>query len=170
MVGFNRIIMAGNLTKDPEMKNIGSQSVCKLTIACNRQYKNKQGAIAQEVCFIDVDVWGPQADNCKMYLQKGRSVLVEGRLRLDSWKDQEGVSKSKHSITAERVVFLGSHDSQGNDVEVAADENFSGSGETMTLASKDQASAYKAKEQPKVKKPSTGNFKDTPAFEEDLPF
>jgi single stranded DNA-binding protein len=63
--------------------------------------------MVQEVCYIDVDVWGPQAENCRQYLQKGRSVLIEGRLKLDSWQDQTGVQRTKHSVVADRVLFLG---------------------------------------------------------------
>ncbi len=110
MAGYNRVIMIGNLTKDPDFKQLNAErSVCKVNIASNRQYKNKHtGAVVQEVCFIDVEVWGPQADSCRQYLQKGRPVLVEGRLKLDTWKDNEGQNRSRHVIIADKVVFLGS--------------------------------------------------------------
>ena len=113
MAGYNRIIIVGNLTRDPELRPAGASQVCKLGIASNRQYKNKQtGAITQEVCFVDVEVWGAQAESCKQYLQKGRPVLIEGRLKLDTWKDSnDGSQKSKHSIVAEKVIFLGSNQS-----------------------------------------------------------
>ncbi|MBA2307705.1 single-stranded DNA-binding protein [Candidatus Dependentiae bacterium] len=109
MANFNRVILIGNLTKDPDFKPQPSgQGLCKLSLASNRQFRNKQtGAMVQEVCYIDVTVWGPQADNCRQYLQKGRPVLVEGRLKLDSWKDAEGQQRQRHTIVAENVVFLG---------------------------------------------------------------
>jgi single-strand DNA-binding protein len=108
MASFNRVIIAGNLTRDPEYKQLTSgQAVCRLGLATNRQFKNRQtGTMVQEVCYVDIDVWGAQAESCKQYLQKGRPILVEGRLKLDSWEDQEGKSRSKHSIVADRVVFL----------------------------------------------------------------
>ncbi|NBV41093.1 single-stranded DNA-binding protein, partial [bacterium] len=108
MAAFNKIIMMGNLTRDPEYKQLPSgMAVCRLGIASNRQIKNRQtGANIQEVCYVDVDVWGAQAESCRQYLQKGRGVLVEGRLKFDSWKDAEGATRSKHSIIADRVVFL----------------------------------------------------------------
>jgi single-strand DNA-binding protein len=111
MASYNRIVMVGNLTRDPEYKQLASgQAVCRLGLASNRQFKNKQtGSMVQEVCYIDIDVWGPQAESCRQYLQKGRPVLVEGRLKLDSWEDQNGNARSKHSIVADRVVFLGSN-------------------------------------------------------------
>ena len=103
--------MAGNLTRDPDYKQLTSgQSVCRLGLASNRQFKNKQsGDMIQEVCYIDIDVWGPQAESCRQYLQKGRPILVEGRLKLDTWDDANGQKRSKHSIVADRVVFLGSN-------------------------------------------------------------
>ena len=114
MASYNRIIMMGNLTRDPEYKQLQSgQAVCRLGIASNRQFKNKQsGSMVQEVCFIDIDVWGQQAESCNQFLQKGRSVLVEGRLKLDSWQDNDGNKRSKHSIVADRVTFLAGAASQ----------------------------------------------------------
>ena len=83
------------------------QAVSRLGLATNRQYRNKQtGSMVQEVCFIDIDVFGPQAESCRQYLQKGRSVLIEGRLKFDTWESAEGQTRSKHSIVADRVVFL----------------------------------------------------------------
>ncbi|BDC34656.1 single-stranded DNA-binding protein [Candidatus Dependentiae bacterium Noda2021] len=116
-MSFNRVIMVGNLTRDPDYKQLSSgQAVCRLGIASNRQFKNKQnGDMIQEVCYIDIDVWGPQAESCRQYLQKGRPVLIEGRLKFDSWEDAtSGQKRSKHSIVADRVVFL-SYGAQSED-------------------------------------------------------
>src|SRR3989338_7195677 len=123
MAGYNRIIMVGNLTRDPDLKQLASgQAVCRIGLASNRQFRNRQsGDMVQEVCYIDVDVWGPQAESCNQYLAKGSQVLVEGRLKLDTWQDQDGNSRSKHSIVADRVVFLSSG-SEGTS-EVATIEN-----------------------------------------------
>ena len=108
MASFNRIIMIGNLTRDPEYKQLTSgQAVCRLGIASNRQFKNRQtGSMVQEVCYVDIDVWGAQAESCRQYLQKGRAVLIEGRLKFDTWEDPQGQTRSKHSIVADRVVFM----------------------------------------------------------------
>ena len=129
MAGYNRIVMVGNLTRDPEYKTLTSgQAVCRLGLAANRQFKNRQtGDMVQEVCYVDIDVWGAQAESCRQYLQKGRQVLVEGRLKLDTWQDQEGKNRSKHSIVADRVVFLS---------QTAADE----AGESTAAAQKDPSS------------------------------
>ena len=110
MAGFNRVILIGNLTRDPEYRQLASgQAVCRLGLATNRQFKNRQtGTLVQEVCYVDIDVWGAQAESCRQYLSKGRAVLVEGRLKFDTWEDPNGQTRNKHSIVADRVVFLSS--------------------------------------------------------------
>jgi len=117
MAGYNRVIIIGNLTRDPEYKQLASgQAVARLSIASNRQFKNRQtGSAVQEVCYIDVDVWGAQAESCRQYLKKGSPVLVEGRLKLDSWEDANGQNRSKHSIVADRIIFLSGAGAQQQD-------------------------------------------------------
>lgn len=163
MASYNRIIMMGNLTRDPEVKQVTSgQAVCRFGLASNRQFKNKQtGAMAQEVCFIDVDVWGPQAEVCKQYLQKGRGVLVEGRIKLDSWQDADGNRKSKHSIVADRVTFL-------NAGAQAEDTDSAEAGNDFVPA---RGSSARSVTENGTKSP-TGEvaLKDQAPFEEDLPF
>jgi len=131
MAGYNRVVLMGNLTRDPEYRQLQSgQAVCRLGLATNRQFRNKQsGTMVQEVCYIDIDVWGAQADSCHQYLQKGRSVLVEGRLKFDSWEDPNGNSRSKHSIVADRVVFLSS---QANDTVVGTTQDAVSSGSNFS--------------------------------------
>ncbi len=187
MAGYNRIIMIGNLTRDPEYKQLASgQAVCRLGIASNRQFKNRQsGDMVQEVCYVDVDVWGAQAESCRQYLAKGRPVLVEGRLKLDSWQDQSGQNRSKHSIFADRVVFLGSNAQAdaglGAQESQGADDSFSAAPaapqselekelfEQIDQIKKRQPKAQAAKQNPA---PNTGeiSFKDQPPFQDDLPF
>ncbi len=177
MASFNRVIMMGNLTRDPEHKQLSSgQAVCRLGLASNRQFKNKQtGAMVQEVCFVDVDVWGPQADVCKQYLQKGRPVLIEGRLKLDTWQDQDGTKRSKHSIVADRVTFLGGANAQESD---EADFNVS-SNDSINPAKFESKSEVENEKKHSARKPktisseaSTGevSLKDEAPFENDLPF
>ncbi len=162
MAGYNRIIMVGNLTRDPELKQLPSgQSVCRLGIASNRQTRNKTtGAVIQEVCFVDVDVWGAQAESCNQYLQKGRPVLVEGRLKLDSWKESDGQPRSKHSIVAERVVFL----SAGQGAEVASTEGLEDASYSAAPTAK------RTKSSTQDNKVGATLFKDEPPFEDELPF
>ena len=153
--------MIGNLTRDPDYKQQQSgQALCKLSIASNRQFRNKQtGLLVQEVCYVDVEVWGPQADNCRQYLQKGRPILVEGRLKLDTW-EAEGQTKRRHSIVAERVVFLGSN----QQAEGVTDE----AGITPSQAAPSRAASMKSKDNSSEDTVPDAVFKD--AFEDDLPF
>lgn len=170
MASYNRVIMVGNLTRDPELKQVGMGNVCRMSIASNRQFKNKQtGAMVQEVCFIDVDVWGPQAESTHKYLRKGSPVLVEGRLKFDTWKDTEGQTRSKHGIVAERVVFLGSGQSaEGVGAEAEPEPALP---EPPTEAAHTKAkSARGAKAKTADTKESVVAFADEPPFSDDLPF
>jgi single-strand DNA-binding protein len=195
MSSFNRIIMIGNLTRDPDYKQLTSgQAVCRLGIASNRQFKNKSsGDMIQEVCYIDIDVWGAQAESCRQYLQKGRPILVEGRLKLDSWDDANGQKRSKHSIVADRVVFLGSNAQAQADAEESTaarpvdpmeKELLSQIEQIKSRASKKPAQSTQFEPAAPVKKKlnksasldesSTGtgeiDFTDEPPFQDDLPF
>lgn len=185
MAGYNRIIIVGNLTRDPEFKQLSSgQNVCRLAVASNRQFKNRQtGTMGQEVCFVDVDVWGPQADTCRQYLAKGRPVLVEGRLKFDTWQDQQGATRSKHSISADRVVFLSSAagDNAAASLDLGVDETIAAPAYTTQKTEEfvkiEQAVAKKqaAKKAsvPSSEKKDVGGlpeFKDEPPFEDELPF
>lgn len=175
--GYNRVVMVGNLTRDPELKQLSSgQSVCRLNVASNRQYKNRQsGEMVQEVCYVDIDVWGPQADSSNQYLEKGRQVLVEGRLKLDTWQDNDGNNRSKHSIVADRVVFLssgqqdaGASQSQEKDAykpKTEAEKNVMSQLDSVKKrAASAQTNDFSGQGQ------SQAAFKDEPPFQDDLPF
>ncbi|MBM3886675.1 single-stranded DNA-binding protein [Candidatus Dependentiae bacterium] len=181
MASYNRIIMMGNLTRDPEIKQLTSgQSVCRFSIASSRQYKNRQsGNVTQEVCFIDIDVWGAQADVCKQYLNKGKPVLIEGRLKLDSWQDAEGNKRSKHTIVADRVTFLSSGAGVQDDFEQGANDDALAPFDQEMIKNNPAMSSVmdqveKVKKAAKAKAPgATGGevaFKDQAPFEDDLPF
>ena len=174
MAGFNKVVLIGNLTRDPEKRQLPSgQTMARLGLAVNRPYKNKQtGQMVQEVCFVDIDVWGPQAESMGQYLSKGRPVLIEGRLKFDTWKDQDGQTRTKHSVVAERVVFLGGGAAQGADMgnggsELDIDEMVS---ELKTPEVKKSTAAKKEKAKPAAAADDEFNFKDTPPFESELPF
>jgi single-strand DNA-binding protein len=103
---FNKIILIGNLTRDPEMRYTPQgTSVCNFGIAVNRRYKQGD-EIKKEVTFINVVVFGKQADTCGQYLNKGSTVLVEGRLQERRWETEEGQQRSKHEVVAHTVRFL----------------------------------------------------------------
>src|SRR5476649_1575354 len=108
MANLNKVLLMGNLTRDPEVKYTPKgTAVCDLGIAINDSYKAQDGTIKETVTFVDVEVWGRTAENCKQYLSKGRGVFVEGQLRLDQWETPQGEKKSKMRVRADRVQFLG---------------------------------------------------------------
>ena len=110
MQGLNRVLLIGNLTRDPVSRATpGGTSICELGLAVNRRYSTASGEEREEVCFVDIDVFGRQAEHCGRYLRKGALVFVEGRLRLDQWEDKATNQKrSRLKVTAERVQFLDS--------------------------------------------------------------
>jgi single-strand DNA-binding protein len=107
MASFNKCILLGNLTRDPEMRYTPSgTAVADIGLAVNEQYKNKAGETVDETVFVDVVVWGRQAETANEYLSKGSSVLIEGKLQLDQWENQQGEKRSKMRVRADRVQFL----------------------------------------------------------------
>jgi single-strand DNA-binding protein len=111
---INRVIVTGNLTRDPELRNTpGGTSVCKLRIAVNSSRKTAEGNWEDKPNYFDVTVWGAQGENCATYLSKGRPVAIDGRLDWREW-EQEGQKRQAVEIIADRVQFLGSRDSSSS--------------------------------------------------------
>ena len=115
MASLNKVLLMGNLTRDPELRYIQSgTAVLDMGLAVNRRVKQRDGSWAEEATFITVTVWGKTAENCAEYLSKGRPVFVEGRLQMDQWDDKKtGEKRSKLKVTAESVQFLGSRGGSG---------------------------------------------------------
>lgn len=110
MGSANFVLLMGNLTRDPEVRQIPSgMTVADLGVAVSEKYKNKAGELVETVCFVDVVVWGRLAETCGQYLKKGSPVLLEGKLQLDQWTDKEGEKRSKLRVRADRVQFLSSN-------------------------------------------------------------
>jgi single-strand DNA-binding protein len=107
MASFNNVVLMGNVTRDIELRyTTGGTAVTDMGLAVNNRVK-KNGDWIEEPMFIDVTIWGKQAELASQYLSKGRSVLVQGELRLDSWENNEGQKRSKHYINASNVTFVG---------------------------------------------------------------
>ena len=105
---MNKVIMMGNLSKDVELRYAPSGSAIATTsIAVSRKFKKQDGSQGEEVCFIDLIFFGRSGEIANQYLSKGKKVLIEGRLKLDQWTDQQGVKRSKHSVTVESMEMLG---------------------------------------------------------------
>ena len=109
MAGYNRVIMVGNLTRDPELRHLDSgTAVATLRLASSRSYTTRDGERREDTCFIDVSVWDRMAENCCQYLGKGSQVLVDGRLTYEQWETETGEKRSTYRIRAQTVQFLGS--------------------------------------------------------------
>ena len=108
MVSFNRVLLIGNLTRDPELRYTpGGVPVANFGLAVNTTFSSKTGGEPKtETCFVKVIVWSKQAETCNQYLKKGRSVFIEGRLMYRSW-EQDGKTRSTLEVRADRVQFLG---------------------------------------------------------------
>lgn len=110
---FNRVIMLGNLTRDCELRYLpNGGAVCTTGLATNRRFKKTDGSQGEEVCFIDITFFGRTAEIANQYLSRGKKVLIEGRLKLDQWTDQQGVKRSKHSITVETLQMIDARNGQ----------------------------------------------------------
>ena len=111
MASFNKVILIGNLTRDPELRVTGSGlSICKLGLAVNRSYTNKDGESKDETTYVDVDAFGKQAEILAKFMQKGRPLMLEGRLKLDQWESNDGQKRSKLGVVLESFQFIGSRD------------------------------------------------------------
>ncbi len=108
---YNKIILAGNLTRDIEIRYTqGGSAIGNTAIATSRKFKSQTGEQKEEVLFVDLTFFGRTAEIANQYLRKGSKVLVDGRLKLDQWTAQDGTKRSKHSVTVENLQMLGSRD------------------------------------------------------------
>lgn len=113
MASYNRVVLVGNLTRDPELRSIPSgMSVLDVGLAVNDRRKDANGNWIEEATFVDITVWGRSAEVLAEYTRKGSQILVEGRLKMDSW-EQEGQRRTKLKVVAERTVLLGSRGDGG---------------------------------------------------------
>lgn len=107
MASFNKVLLMGNLTRDPELRFTSNGSaLAKFGLAVNRKYKAGE-EWKEDVCFVDITVWGKQGENCAEYLSKGRPVFIEGRLQFSSWESDDGQKRNKLEVVANTVQFLG---------------------------------------------------------------
>src|SRR5688572_19465152 len=148
MANFNKVILVGNLTRDPELRYTPKgTAIAKIGLAINRVWTSESGEKKEEVTFVDVDVFGRTAENVGQYMRKGSPILIEGRLKLDTWEDkQTNQKRSKMGVVAETVQFLSSN--RGGEGAPAERSN-----------------------RPAAAKPATTDEADGPAPEEDdVPF
>lgn len=107
MASFNKILLMGNLTRDPQLSYTPSQTaVVDFGLATNRKWTAQDGSQRDETCFVDCRAFGRMAENINKFFKKGRPIFVEGRLSFDQWTGQDGVKRSKHRVTVENFTFL----------------------------------------------------------------
>jgi single-strand DNA-binding protein len=153
MASFNKVILAGNLTRDPELRYTPKGSaVAGFSLAVNRTWKTESGESKEEVSFIEVEAWGRQAEVIAQYMRKGRPLLIEGRLKQDTWEDKNTHQKqSKLKVVLETFSFI---DSKGPEGGIAP-----------------SGGAPRSAAAPSAKPPATSNGGDAAAAEEDdVPF
>ncbi len=106
---YNRIVLIGNLTRDPELSYTpANTAVCKFGIATNHKWRTKDGEDREDVCFVDCTLFGRSGEAFNQYMAKGRPVLIEGRLQLSQWTTPDGDKRSKHGVLVDNFTFLGS--------------------------------------------------------------
>jgi single-strand DNA-binding protein len=124
MANFNKVILAGNLTRDPQLTYLPSQTaVVEFGLAINRQWKGQDGQAKQEVCFVDCRAFGKPAETINKYCKKGKPLMVEGRLTYDSWTGKDGAKKSRLRVTVETFQFLGGAGGAGEHSSPAGSES-----------------------------------------------
>ena len=122
---INRVVLTGNLTRDPELRNLPSgTAVCSMRLAVNTRRKDAQGQWVDKPNYFDITVWGAQGENCAQYLAKGRPVAVDGRLEWREWQDKEtGAKRQAVDIIADSVQFLGGRDDNGGNGGGGSDDD-----------------------------------------------
>ncbi|MDX6767289.1 MAG: single-stranded DNA-binding protein [Candidatus Methylacidiphilales bacterium] len=156
MASLNRVFLIGNLTRDPEIRHTPKgTAVGDLAMAINMSYRTAEGAEKEEVCYVDIVVWGRQAEICKDYLSKGSPIFVEGRLQLDQWESNQGEKRSRLRVRAERIQFLG---------------RGSGSGGASRTSGDRETASPRHDDAPPARGREPEDFPDTHAADDEIPF
>ena len=161
MASYNRVILLGNLTRDPEMKYIPSgTAVTNFGLAMNERYTDRQtGEQKENTCFVDVEAWGRQAEVANEYLSKGRPVFIEGSLKFDSWEADDGSKRNKLSVRAFRIQLIGGRRD--------GDEAGGGYADAEPAAAPAQSAPYQEAPAPQA---SSAPSSAPPSTEDDIPF
>ncbi|WP_394995857.1 single-stranded DNA-binding protein [uncultured Helicobacter sp.] len=168
---YNKIIMVGNLTRDVDLRYLPSGSaVATLGLASNRRYNKQDGSKGEEVCFVDVRLFGRSAEVANQYLKKGSKILIEGRLSFESWTDQSGQKRSKHSIIAESMQML---DSRSQSADGAGYNSYDGGYNNSGYTQAPQNPSYNQPQQAYNAQPNNAYAQNIPEInidDEEIPF
>ena len=158
MASLNKVLLIGNLTRDPEVRMLPSgRSVCKFGLAINRNFKDAEGNRREETTFVDVESFGPRGEALARFFSKGKPIFVEGRLKLDQWESQTGEKRSKLLVDLENWEFVGA---KQDSYEGQPRETTSSASQTTPAPSDDTNAA------PDSSSPPAGD----PDLNEDVPF
>ncbi|MDD4895768.1 MAG: single-stranded DNA-binding protein [Atribacterota bacterium] len=152
---LNCFVGIGRLTRDPELRYTPSgRAVCRFGLAINRSYKNQEGTNVEDTLFINISVWGKQAEYCSQFLKKGRRIAVNGELRSNSWQDREGNKRITFEISARTIQFL----DYLKDLDSTTDNKYP------------KAGAYKEEDSGEENAEEENSLVDEDSNEEDIPF
>lgn len=164
---YNKIILAGNLTRDIEIKYTqGGSAIGNTAIATSRKFKSATGEQKEEVLFIDLTFFGRTAEIANQYLRKGSKVLVDGRLKLDQWTAQDGSKRSRHSVTVENLQMLGGKD----EAAPMGDNGYGQNGYSDYNTPSNDSYSQPAPSAPKAAPQTTSNIPEIDINEDEIPF
>jgi single-strand DNA-binding protein len=168
MASLNKVMLIGNLTRDPELKYTPKgTAIAEIGLAVNRSYTTDTGEKREEVTFVDVELWGRQAELAGEYLKKGRPVFIEGRLKLDTWDDkQTGQKRSKMRVVGEVMQFLGGREGGGGEQS----EGGSGGGSKFSSSGSSQRPANRPPGKPSAPQRPPADPDLDAVEEDDIPF
>jgi len=171
MANYNRIILVGNLTRDPQLKYLPSQmAVCEFGLAVNHKFRTKTGEEREEVCFIDCSCFGKGGEIINQYCQKGKQILVEGRLKYDTWEDKQGGGKrSKHVVVVDNFQLMGGRDQGGG----APSQSYDQGGESQAPRAPQRPAANRPVPQqqaPQAEHPAPPYGEEQQFKDDDIPF
>jgi len=165
---YNKIILAGNLTRDVEIRYTQSGSAIGNTaIATSRKFKSQTGEQKEEVLFVDLTFFGRTAEIANQYLRKGSKVLVDGRLKLDQWTAQDGTKRSKHSVTVENLQML---DTKGQSEQMAQQGGYNAPVQQNTYSQPAAPSQSTSAPRPQQQQAPAQNIPEIDINEDEIPF
>lgn len=162
MANYNKVILLGNLTRDPELRvTPKGTSVCQIGLAVNRYYRNDAGDTQEETTFVDIEAWGRQAEVISKYVTKGNPLFVEGRLRLDSWENKSGEKRTRLKVVLENMQLLGGRGEGGGG---------QGSPDSHAPQARGESQSSAPTRNPSSSSSSTSSASSSDEIEEDVPF
>lgn len=169
MASFNKVILAGNLTRDPELRTTQSgQSCVSFGIAVSEKYTTQSGEKREETCFVDITAWGKTGDTIAQYFEKGKPILVEGKLKLDQWQTQQGENRSKLTVTLTSFAFIGGNNDQGG--QSSGSGNYPGPGQPAQSPPQPFSQQRQAPPPLAPPAPTQQNLPTDDVDDEDVPF